>query len=71
MANKIRGRNEGSISKRSNGKWRAQVSLNGKRLSFSAKTKEECLVWLRKTQNQIDEGLTYDRSKTTLAEFMA
>ena len=71
MANKIRGRNEGSISKRPNGKWRAQVSLNGKRLSFSAKTKEECFAWLRKTQNQIDEGLTYDSSKTTLAEYMA
>ena len=71
MVNKIRGRNEGSISKWSNGKWRAQVSLNGKRLSSSAKTKEECLSWLRMKQTQIDEGLTYDSSKTILAEFMA
>ncbi|MBU1682693.1 hypothetical protein KJ742_01985, partial [Patescibacteria group bacterium] len=44
MAKSIRGRNEGSISKRPNGKWRAQLSLNGKRISFGSKSKEECQV---------------------------
>lgn len=70
MATKIRGRNEGSISQRPNGIWRAQILLSGKRISFSAKTKQECLVWLREKQNQIDKGLTYNSSKTTLTEYM-
>ena len=38
MAKKIRGRNEGTVHKRSNGTWRAQLSVNGKRLSFCADT---------------------------------
>ncbi len=71
MAKKIRGKKEGSISQRPNGSWRAQISLHGKRLSYSAKTKQECLVWLREKQNQIDKGLSYDSSKIALAEYMA
>ena len=71
MANKTRGRNEGSISKRSNGKWRAQISLNGKRINFSAKTKEECQVWLRKMLENLEKGLDYDGSKTNLKDYLA
>ena len=70
MAKKIRGRNEGSIFKRANGTWRAQISINGQRASYGAKSKEECLVWLRKKQDQIEGGLTYDKSKTTLDNFL-
>lgn len=66
-----RGNNEGSITKRSNGKWRAQVSIDGKRLSFNGKTRAECQVWLRKMLDQIDQGLTYNGSQTTLAEFLS
>jgi integrase len=71
MANKIRGRNEGSISKRANGKWRAQISLNGKRLSYGAKSKEECQVWLRKILDNLDRGLDYEGGKVTLKEYLA
>jgi integrase len=71
MANKIRGRNEGSISRRPNGKWRAQVSLNGKRLSFGAKSKEDCQVWLRKIQDNLDRGLDYEGGKSTLKDYLA
>ena len=70
MANKIRHKNEGSISQRANGSYRAQISLHGKRLSHSAKTQKECLIWLREKQNQIDKGLSYDFSKIPLAEYM-
>ncbi len=65
-----RGNNEGSITKRSNGTWRVQVSLGGKRLSFTANTKSECQLWLRKTLDQIDQGLTYRGTQTTLGEFL-
>ena len=70
MAKKIRGRNEGSISKRANGVWRAQISLNGKRISFSSKTKEECIAWLRKKSQQIENGLNYDRSQVALKDYL-
>lgn len=70
MAHKIRGKKEGSISQRPNGSWRAQVYISGKRLSFSSKSKQECLVWLRSKQSQIDKGLTYDSSRITLSEYV-
>ena len=53
-----RGNNEGSIFKKTNGKWRAQVSIQGKRLSFTGLSRAECADWLRRTQTQIDEGMT-------------
>jgi len=67
---KIRSHNEGSIYQRSNGKWRAQVSIDGRRLSFTAKTKKEGLAWILETKNQIDKGLTFQAAGTTLEEFL-
>jgi integrase len=40
---KIRSRNEGTVFQRPDGKWRAQVSIDGRRLSFTATSKK---VWL-------------------------
>lgn len=65
-----RGKNEGSIYKRKNGSWRAQVSIDGKRLSHNGKTRSECNEWLRNTQNLIDGGMTYSKSEFTLGEFL-
>jgi len=70
MANKIRGRNEGSIFKKPDGIWCAQVSLNGKRLSYNTKTKKACQKWLKEKRIQVDDGLTFDGSQQTLSEFM-
>ena len=67
---KKRGNNEGSIYKRSNGTWRAQVTLQGERLNFTAKTKREAQEWLRKTLDEIDNGLNFESTKTTLTIFM-
>lgn len=69
MVNK-RGQNEGSIFKRKNGSWRAQISIQGNRISFNGKTKKDCLDWIRNTQNQIDIGMTFKDTKITLNEFM-
>ena len=69
MANKIRGRNEGSIWRQGN-KWRAAVSLNGKRITKSFETKSECKAWIREKQSQIDQGLTFNASQLTLEQFL-
>ena len=69
MATK-RGNNEGSIFKQANGKWRAQVSINGKRMSHTANSKAECQDWIRKMLNQIDQGLTFEDSNLMLREYL-
>jgi integrase len=67
---KIRCKNEGSIHQRRNGTWRAQVSLEGRRLSFTAKTRHECQEWLKKTIGQIDQGMTFTSTILTFDEFL-
>lgn len=67
---KRRCNHEGTIYQRGDGKWRAQVTLDGRRLSFSAKTRRECLEWLKKTNGQIDDGMTYASTKVTFEEFI-
>ncbi len=68
---KKRGNNEGSIHRRSNGTWRTQITLNGRRISFTADTRRECHEWLKKTSRQIDVGLTYASTRITLGEFLS
>lgn len=66
-----RAHNEGSIYQRSNGKWRAQVTIDGRRISFTARTKQEGLAWIRETRNQIDNGLTFKGADIKLKDFIA
>lgn len=68
---KKRGNNEGSIYKRKNGSWRAQISLDGRRLSFTAQTRHECQEWMKKTIRQIDDGLTFRSITITLEEYLS
>ena len=70
MAKRIRGKNEGSIFQRENGRWRAQVTLDGRRVSHSAKTRCECHEWLKKTLGQIDDGMTFASTKMSFGEFI-
>jgi len=67
---KKRGNNQGSIYRRSNGTWRGQVTLQGKRLTFTAKTKQEVQAWIHRTLDEIGNGLNLEATKTTLATFM-
>jgi integrase len=67
---KIRGKNEGSIHRRSNGTWRAQVCLDGRRLSFTGRSKRECQDWIKGTIRQIDQGMNYESSTLTLGEYL-
>jgi integrase len=67
---KRRGNQEGSIYQRKDGRWCAQVSLNGRRLTHYAKTQRECREWLKKTLAQIDEGLTFDAAQATVRSYL-
>jgi hypothetical protein len=44
---KRRGNNEGSIYQRENGRWLAQVRLDGKRVSKAHASQGECQAWIR------------------------
>lgn len=71
-----RGRGEGSIQKRPNGKWRATISLgvgaDGKRMrkDIYGKTKSEVQKKLRQLQSAKDAGKLPTSSKTTVAEYL-
>jgi len=67
---KKRGNSEGTIHQLPSGSWRAQVSIQGHRVSHSSNTRREAQEWLRKTNRQIDDGLTYAYSKLTLEEYL-
>lgn len=67
---KRRGNNEGTIFQKLNGKWRAQVSINGHRVGFTAKTRGECQAWIKETIRQIDHGLTFEGADTNLKDFL-
>lgn len=67
---KKRGNNEGTIYKRNDGRWCAQVSLSGKRITKYAKTRRECHDWVKQISNKIEHGLTFDATQLTLERFM-
>ena len=67
---KKRGPNEGSIYKRKDSRWCAQISIGGKRISKYFKTQREGLDWLQNMRNQINDGLTLDGAQKTLSEFL-
>lgn len=64
-----RGRNEGSIWKERN-RYRAAISMNGRRLTRSFFTKSDCVAWLREMSTQVDYGLTYRNSKLTVSAYL-
>lgn len=69
MAGK-RGNNEGCIYRRKDGRWCAQVSLNGKRITKYAKTQHECRDWVKQTLDKIEHGLTFEGSQLSLERYM-
>ena len=67
---KRRGNKEGSIFKRKDGRWCAQISIQGRRLTKYAGTRGECREWIKGTQAQVDEGLTLDGVRMTVATLL-
>ncbi len=68
---KRRGNNEGTIFQRPNGNWRAQLSIQGRRLSYSGKSRKECQDWIKTTTRKIDGGMTFKGSKITVEQFFS
>jgi integrase len=68
---KRRSNREGTIYKEANGTWRAQMTLNGRRLSYRGATQTECREWLRGSIRKVDEGYNFNRAKIQLKDFLA
>lgn len=66
-----RANQEGALWKESKtGKWRAQIRLDGRRLSRTFGTEREATAWLREMRGQVDQGLTFKGTQTTLGDFL-
>ena len=60
---------EGSIYER-DGKFRAQITIDGKRYSKTFKTQKKASAWLRKTQTAVEQdGLTFRGKNLTMQDF--
>ncbi|MDR3577242.1 MAG: tyrosine-type recombinase/integrase [Anaerolineaceae bacterium] len=59
-----RSNGEGTIYHKPSGSWRAQITIDGQRVSFTAKTRKECQEWLKRTAGQVDQGLTLEGTRT-------
>lgn len=70
LSRRRRGHNEGSVFEY-RGKFRAMVTVNGKRLSKTFPTKTAAQEWIRKTRNDVvNRGLDYNSAQKTLGEYM-
>jgi len=67
---KRRGNHEGSIYQRKNGRWVAQVRIQGRRLAKSFNTQKECRAWIRQMQEQVKYGLNWDATKFTVGDYL-
>jgi integrase len=67
-----RGNSEGSLTKRSDGRWEARISLSdGTRKSFYAKTRQEAARCLAKATRDRDQGLPITGERQTVAQFLS
>ncbi|HEY1388099.1 MAG TPA: site-specific integrase [Ktedonobacterales bacterium] len=70
MASK-RGNNEGSIAKRSDGRWMARITLsNGRRKTFYAKTRQEAARLLAAALRDKDKGLPIVSERQTVEHYL-
>lgn len=66
-----RSHGEGSLTKRANGSYLAQVSIEGKRVSKTFRLRKEAQEWINTLNQQVRQGLTYNSAKTTVDELLA
>lgn len=63
--------NEGTIKRRVDGRWEAQVTLpDGKRKSFYGSKERDVLQKIRQVQRDIDAGLPIVEDKQTIAQYL-
>lgn len=70
MSGRRRGKNEGTIYKRKNGSWRAQISYSGKRFSKDFNRKSDADFWLREVRAEIAHGRVLWGGSITLGDFL-
>lgn len=67
---KKRGQNEGSIYIRKDGRIIGAVSIQGKRIEKSFKTKTDAREWLKQTISQIDSGLNFQGAQYITSDYL-
>jgi integrase len=70
VAGRRRGRGEGSIYRRKDGRWVGQYEVNGKRRYVYGRTRKEIAQKLNRAIVERDAGLFYDCENLTLAEYL-
>ncbi len=65
-----RGNNEGSIFTTSDGTWRTQVSIQGKRYSCTAKTRRLCQEWIKNTLKLADNRTIFAGTQKRMDEHL-
>jgi len=68
---KKRCQGEGSIFRRKNGLWVAQITVQGRHVSKYSKSQSECREWLRKTKAQVEDGLTFSGAQISVGDFLS
>jgi integrase len=68
---KKRGQGEGSIYRRKDGLWTAQVTVEGKHISKYFKTQQEARLWLLTTNSQIRDGLILSGANITYEQYLS
>lgn len=63
-----RGKGEGSISKRKDGRWQARYQANGKRKYVYGRTRREVAKKLAAALSEINSGLVYDDKVITVRQ---
>lgn len=71
-----RGKGEGTIRERADGRWEAIITLPSsggarKRKSFFGRTRAEAALKMRTAQKSLDDGLTLPNERRTLGAFLA
>src|SRR6476660_4472639 len=67
MASRKRANGEGSFQQLPSGSWRAQATINGRRVSVTGKTNREAQEQLRRLLADADKGLLPPVERLTLA----
>lgn len=65
-----RAKGEGSIIRRSDGRWQARYEVNGKRKYLYGKIRSEVSVKLREALSEVTHGLIYDDKNLTLKQHL-
>lgn len=65
-----RGWHEGTIFNPSKGKWRAQITINGKRVSHTGNSKSECASWIHSVREKAFKDQNNPYSVQILKEFL-